>query len=319
MPVQVDQNLPSDWYLSLCLSVCSCLLRELPALLAMAATFLAGCPSIRLMPDPPAPTQVEKLAAPMLLAMSAALLTWAVSAAGGFGPMLAAPSRLATPRQFLSVFFPALTANVGFWATLSLNIPDFTRLVSIRLLGDAVALHPRLHQADFCPSSWRRCRSTSPTSPGWFLSVFWATLSLNIPDITRNSFSPLGGPLPVWQPQGSFLCKWAMLWRNHCRTLAGHQVYPACAAHSVLWETGFRAHGIADRVKGLWTGLAASGVDGLDTFLFFGRGVIMRLWKERSRLQHLNKLTVEGLGFKGVCNNWQAVTAFPSRYAKSQR
>ncbi|CAI5969661.1 unnamed protein product [Closterium sp. NIES-64] len=51
--------------------------------------------------------------------------------AGGLGPMLSAPSLFAPggPKhgQFWKTFFPALTANVGFWATLSLNIPDFTR------------------------------------------------------------------------------------------------------------------------------------------------------------------------------------------------
>jgi NCS1 family nucleobase:cation symporter-1 len=29
--------------------------------------------------------------------------------------------------RFWSVFWPAVTANVGYWATLSLNIPDFSR------------------------------------------------------------------------------------------------------------------------------------------------------------------------------------------------
>jgi NCS1 family nucleobase:cation symporter-1 len=47
--------------------------------------------------------------------------------AGGFGPMLSAPSRFQTTGSFLRFFFPSLTAMVGYWATLSLNIPDFTR------------------------------------------------------------------------------------------------------------------------------------------------------------------------------------------------
>lgn len=55
-----------------------------------------------------------------------ALLFWAISAANGLGPILQTPSRLSTP-EFWKFFFPALTGMVGFWATLSLNIPDFTR------------------------------------------------------------------------------------------------------------------------------------------------------------------------------------------------
>jgi NCS1 family nucleobase:cation symporter-1 len=55
-----------------------------------------------------------------------ALLFWAISAAHGLGPILETPSKLKGP-QFWNFFFPALTGMVGFWATLSLNIPDFTR------------------------------------------------------------------------------------------------------------------------------------------------------------------------------------------------
>lgn len=56
-----------------------------------------------------------------------ALLFWALSAANGFGPILAQPSKFSDNAQFFQFFFPALTGMVGFWATLSLNIPDFTR------------------------------------------------------------------------------------------------------------------------------------------------------------------------------------------------
>src|SRR5438876_3431112 len=55
-----------------------------------------------------------------------ALLFWAISAAHGLGPILRQPSKLSGP-AFWTYFFPALTGMVGFWATLSLNIPDFTR------------------------------------------------------------------------------------------------------------------------------------------------------------------------------------------------
>lgn len=56
-----------------------------------------------------------------------ALLVWAIVAARGLGPILNQPSKFATSADFWSYFFPALTGMVGFWATLSLNIPDFTR------------------------------------------------------------------------------------------------------------------------------------------------------------------------------------------------
>ncbi|NKX74461.1 NCS1 family nucleobase:cation symporter-1 [Rhodobacteraceae bacterium R_SAG3] len=74
---------------------------------------------------------LETYAAPFLLAMGLALLAWAYSAAGGFGEMLSTPSAFdpGHPKegQFWAVFWPSLTGMIGYWATLALNIPDFTR------------------------------------------------------------------------------------------------------------------------------------------------------------------------------------------------
>ncbi len=69
----------------------------------------------------------ENWAAPIVLVMAAALLLWVVNRAGGVGPLLTEPSKFATVGEFWKVFVPSLTGMIGFWATLSLNIPDFTR------------------------------------------------------------------------------------------------------------------------------------------------------------------------------------------------
>ena len=72
-----------------------------------------------------------------------ALLFWAISAGNGLGPILAQPSKFSTSTDFWHYFFPALTGMVGFWATLSLNIPDFTRYAKsqrAQVLGQAIAL-----------------------------------------------------------------------------------------------------------------------------------------------------------------------------------
>ncbi|MCK6503405.1 NCS1 family nucleobase:cation symporter-1 [Myxococcota bacterium] len=102
------------------------------------AILYKGVESIRLL---------ETLAAPFLIVMGLALLGWAWVKAGGFGPMLSTPSAFAPggPKegQFWSTFFPSLTAMVGFWATLSLNIPDFTRYAKSQrdqVLGQAIGL-----------------------------------------------------------------------------------------------------------------------------------------------------------------------------------
>lgn len=70
---------------------------------------------------------LQSFSAPFMLVMSLTLLFWMVHKAGGLGPMLSAPSQFKTTGSFLHFFFPMLTAMVGYWATLSLNIPDFTR------------------------------------------------------------------------------------------------------------------------------------------------------------------------------------------------
>jgi nucleobase:cation symporter-1, NCS1 family len=70
---------------------------------------------------------LQGISAPFLLLIGLALLLWARSKAGGFGPMLATPSKFQTFGEFFRFFVPSLTGVVGFWATVSLNIPDFTR------------------------------------------------------------------------------------------------------------------------------------------------------------------------------------------------
>ncbi len=71
------------------------------------------------------------LATPILIGVPVALLIWAYTQAGGLGPIFSQPSAFVAggPKdgQFLLLFVPALTGMVGFWSTLSLNIPDFSR------------------------------------------------------------------------------------------------------------------------------------------------------------------------------------------------
>jgi nucleobase:cation symporter-1, NCS1 family len=87
--------------------------------------------------------EVENWAAPFVLVMTAVLLWWAVSRANGFGPLLSQPGKFHTLGEFLPVFVPSLTAMIGYWATLSLNMPDFTRFGRSQreqIVGQAVAL-----------------------------------------------------------------------------------------------------------------------------------------------------------------------------------
>jgi len=58
--------------------------------------------------------------------------------------MLSQPDKFSTHGEFFAFFFPALTGMVGYWATLSLNIPDFTRYAKSQkdqMLGQALGLN----------------------------------------------------------------------------------------------------------------------------------------------------------------------------------
>ncbi len=76
-----------------------------------------------------------------------ALLFWAIDAGNGLGPILSQPAKFQTSGAFWDFFFPALTGMVGYWATLSLNIPDFTRYAKsqkAQITGQAIGLPPSM-------------------------------------------------------------------------------------------------------------------------------------------------------------------------------
>lgn len=90
---------------------------------------------------------VEQWAAPFLLACGVALLGWAWSSAESTAQLFAPPAKTLEGSDFWRAFFPQLTAMVGFWATLSLNIPDFTRYAKsqrAQALGQALGLPPTM-------------------------------------------------------------------------------------------------------------------------------------------------------------------------------
>lgn len=81
-----------------------------------------------------------------------ALLFWAISAGHGLGPILSQPSKFANSTEFFHFFFPALTGMVGYWATLSLNIPDFTRYAKsqkAQIIGQVIGLAPSMTMFSF--------------------------------------------------------------------------------------------------------------------------------------------------------------------------
>jgi NCS1 family nucleobase:cation symporter-1 len=86
---------------------------------------------------------LQGVSAPFLIVIGLALLWWASRRAGGFGPMLSTPAKFHSFREFFRFFVPSLTGVVGFWATVALNIPDFTRFARsqrAQVAGQALGL-----------------------------------------------------------------------------------------------------------------------------------------------------------------------------------
>lgn len=86
---------------------------------------------------------MEGISAPFMLGVGLLLLWWISRKAGGLGPVLDQPSKFHTTGEFISFFIPSLTGMVGFWATVALNIPDFTRYAksqTAQVVGQALSL-----------------------------------------------------------------------------------------------------------------------------------------------------------------------------------
>jgi NCS1 family nucleobase:cation symporter-1 len=86
---------------------------------------------------------LEGIGAPFMLGIGLLLLFWITGKAGGLGPVLSAPSKFQTTADFMKFFVPSLTGMVGFWATVALNIPDFTRYAKsqkAQAVGQALGL-----------------------------------------------------------------------------------------------------------------------------------------------------------------------------------
>jgi NCS1 family nucleobase:cation symporter-1 len=86
---------------------------------------------------------LEGIGAPFMLGIGLLLLWWITAKAGGLGPVLSTPSKFQSAGEFFRFFVPSLTGMVGFWATVALNIPDFTRYAKsqkAQMVGQALGL-----------------------------------------------------------------------------------------------------------------------------------------------------------------------------------
>ncbi len=162
---------------------------------------------------------VENWSAPYVLIVTAILLVWAVKAANGFGPLLSQPGKFGTLSEFLPVFVPSLTAMIGFWATLSLNMPDFTRFGRSQreqAIGQAVALPTTMFAFAamgvlitsasaliFGEPIWDPIKLVGHFTNAWIVgfamfSVVVATLAVNIAANVVSPANDFANALPRW-------------------------------------------------------------------------------------------------------------------------
>ena len=117
---------------------------QIPGSIAIAFAIFWGIQVLIILKGTEGIKLLEAWSAPLLLGGGALLLLWAIRNGGGLANILSESQKLQKGQgQFWSLFPAALTANVGYWATLSLNIPDFTRYAKSQrsqALGQALGL-----------------------------------------------------------------------------------------------------------------------------------------------------------------------------------
>jgi len=165
----------------------------------------------------------ENWAAPFVLVMTAILLVWMVYQAGGIGFLLHEPGKYQTFSEFFPIFIPSLTAMIGFWATLSLNMPDFTRFgksqreqavgqvvalpttmvvfaaMGILITSAAVVVFPNMNPAD----AWDPVKLVAQFSQPLVVAISMftivvATLSVNIAANVVSPANDFANAFPRW-------------------------------------------------------------------------------------------------------------------------
>jgi NCS1 family nucleobase:cation symporter-1 len=190
---------------------------------------------------------LESIAAPFLIVVGLALLVWAYQRAGGFGTILDQPSRLGSGAAFWAVFLPSLTAMVGYWATLSLNIPDFTRYARSQrdqITGQALGLPTTMTLFAFIGVAVTS--ATAIIFPGG--GVVWDPVEL---------LGRIGGPITI------LLSMLALVIATLTTNLAANVVSPANDfSNAVPRLVSFRTGGLITAVLGVvmmpWKVLASS-------------------------------------------------------------
>ena len=165
---------------------------------------------------------LEAWAAPFLIAAGLALLAWATIRAGGLGPILDRPSKFQTTGEFLAFFVPSLTAMVGFWATLALNIPDLSRYAKdqkAQVWGQFLGLPPTMTLFAFIGVAVTSASAIIFGEPIWdpvqllshlespvviLISLFALLIATLTTNVAANVVAPANGFANLWPEKITF-------------------------------------------------------------------------------------------------------------------
>lgn len=167
--------------------------------------------------------RVAGFAAPFVITMTGLLCLWAINKANGLGYLMHETGKFNSLGEFLPVFIPSLTAMIGFWATLSLNMPDFTRFgrsqreqtigqvvalptamtlfsaMSVIITSAAVVIYPQSSIKEL----WDPLKLIGHFDEAWLISIAMftaavATLSVNIAANVVSPANDFANAFPKW-------------------------------------------------------------------------------------------------------------------------
>ncbi|MBX9692549.1 MAG: NCS1 family nucleobase:cation symporter-1 [Cyanobacteria bacterium] len=163
------------------------------------------------------------LAAPFVFIMTSLLVVWAVTTANGLGNLLSRPGQLESFSVFFPKFIPALSAVIGCWATLSLNMPDFTRFgrsqrestigqsialplamtaysgMGVVITSAAMVIYPKMPKAELWdPIKLAGQFDQSALVAAAMLTICVATLSVNIAANVVSPANDFANAFPRW-------------------------------------------------------------------------------------------------------------------------
>jgi nucleobase:cation symporter-1, NCS1 family len=167
--------------------------------------------------------RVENWAAPFVLVMTALLLAWAIVRAHGLGYLFHEQGRFHTWQEFMPAFIPSLTGMIGYWATLSLNMPDFTRFgrsqreqvigqivalpttmtvfaaMGVMITSAAVVIYPNMKAGDL----WDPMKLVAQFGQVWVVAISMftvvvATLAVNIAANVVSPANDFANAFPRW-------------------------------------------------------------------------------------------------------------------------